>query len=158
MFGQFCIWFSQEKKIIFKATTTKLQRWPRIWKIYFLWKPYSATYQMNQNFIKINNMLLKNRLKRPKNIFMKNKARNIEFFIYFKKRLRKDFLLDGSWFVCSWIMQKCKKPHSYIILVSNLVWDSSVPLSPISPSLPPSAIIIHHRPHRPWTFSFFSLI
>ena len=56
---------------------------------------------------------------------MKNEAKNVEFFIYLKKRLRKDFLLDGSWFVCSWIMQKCKKPHSYIILVSNLVWDSS---------------------------------
>ena len=53
---------------------------------------------MNQNFIKINNILSKNRLNQPENLFMKNKAKNIEFFIYFKRRLRKDFLLDGSWF------------------------------------------------------------
>ena len=52
---------------------------------------------------------------------MKNKAKNTEFFIYFKKRLWKDFPLDGSWFVCPRPMQKCKKLHSYIILVSNLV-------------------------------------
>ena len=55
---------------------------------------------MNQNFIRINNMLSKNRLNQPEEIFMKNKAKNIEFFSYFKKRLWKDFLLDGSWFVC----------------------------------------------------------
>ena len=117
--------FIRKKNFIFKATVTKLERWPRKWKIYFLWKPYSATYQMNQNFIKINNILSKNRLNQPENFFMKNKAKNIEFFIYFKKRLWKDFLLDGSWFVCPWPMQKCKKPHSYVILVSNFVWDSS---------------------------------
>ena len=122
--------FIRKKNFIFKATVTKLERWPRIWKIYFLWKPYSATYQMNQNFIRINNILSKNRLNQPENFFMKNKAKNIEFFIYFKKRLWKDFLLDGSWFVCPWPMQKCKKPHSYIILVSNLVWDSSAEKSP----------------------------
>ena len=70
-------------------------------------------------------MLSKNRLNQPENLFMKNKAKNIEFFIYFKKHLWKDFLLDGSLFVCPWPMQKCKKPHSYVILVLNFVWDSS---------------------------------
>ena len=51
---------------------------------------------MNQNFIRINNILSKNRLNQPEIFFMKNKAKNIEFFIFFKKRLWKDFLLDGS--------------------------------------------------------------
>ena len=32
---------------------------------------------------------------------MQNEAKNVGFFIFFKKRLRKDFPLDGSWFVCS---------------------------------------------------------
>ena len=44
-------------------------------------------------------MLSKNRLNQPEEIFMKNKAKNNEFFSYFKKRLWKDFLLDDSWFV-----------------------------------------------------------
>ena len=56
---------------------------------------------MNQKFIRINIMLSKKRLNRPENFFMKTEAKNNEFFIYFKKRLRKDFLLDGSWFVYS---------------------------------------------------------
>ena len=55
---------------------------------------------MNQNLIKINKMLSKNRLNQPENLSMKNKVKNIEFFIYIKKRLLKEFLLDGSWFVC----------------------------------------------------------
>ena len=66
----------------------------------FLTKPYSATYKMNQDFVRINNMLSKNRSNRPEKLSMKNKTKNIEFFIYFKRRPRIDFLLDGSWFVC----------------------------------------------------------
>ena len=55
---------------------------------------------MNQNFIRINIMLSKDRLNQLEKLSKKNKAKNIAFFIYFKKRLRKDFLLNGSWFVC----------------------------------------------------------
>ena len=57
---------------------------------------------------------------------MKSEAKNLEFFIFFKKRLGKDFLLDSPWFVYSWTQQKCKKTHSNIILVSNLMWENSV--------------------------------
>ena len=117
--------FIRKKIFISKATVTKLQRWPKIWIFHFWWKPYSVTYQMNGNFIRINIMLLKNMSNQPKKFSLQNNAKNLEFFIFFKKRLRKDFLLDGSWFLYSWTLQKCKKPHSNIILVSNLVWESS---------------------------------
>ena len=80
---------------------------------------------MNWNFIRINIMLSKNRSNQPKKFSLQNNAKNLEFFIFFKKRLRKDFLLDGSRFLYSWTLQKCKKTHSNIILVSNLMWDSS---------------------------------
>ena len=123
--------FIRNKIFIFKATVTKLQRWPKIWIFHFLWKPYSATYQMNWNFIRINIMLSKNRSNQPKKFSLQNNAKNLEFFIFFKKRLRKDFLLDGSRFLYSWTLQKCKKPHSNIILVSNLMWDSSAHCNPI---------------------------
>ena len=56
---------------------------------------------------------------------MQNEVKNLESLIFFKKRTRKDFLHDGSWFVYPWTMQKCKKPHSYVILVSKLMWNSS---------------------------------
>ena len=55
---------------------------------------------MNQNFIRINIMLSKNRSNQSEKLSMQNKAENFVFFIFFKKRLGKDFLLDGSWFVC----------------------------------------------------------
>ena len=55
--------------------------------------------QMNQNFIRINSMLSENRSNQPEKLSMKNKAKNNEFFNYFKKRLKKDFLIDNSWFV-----------------------------------------------------------
>ena len=80
---------------------------------------------MNQNFIRINIMLSKNRSNQSEKLSLQNEARNFEFFIFVKKRYGKDFRLDGSWFVCPWPMQKCIKVHSYIILVSNLAWDSS---------------------------------
>ena len=48
-------------------------------------------------------------------------AENLDVFIFFKRRLGKDFLLDCSWFVYSKTLQKCKKPHSNTILVSNLM-------------------------------------
>ena len=70
-------------------------------------------------------MLSKDRSNQPEKRSMQNEAKNVEFFIFFKKRLGKDFLLDSPWFVYSWTLQKCKKPHSNIILVSNLMWDSS---------------------------------
>ena len=127
--------FTKNKIFIFKATVTKLQRWPKIWIFHFWWKPYSATYQMNGNFIRINIMLLKNMSNQLKKFSLQNNAKNLEFFIFFKKRLRKDFLLDGSWFLYSWTLQKCKKPHSNIILVSNLMWDSSVSLSQIKSNI-----------------------
>ena len=54
---------------------------------------------MKGDFIRINIMLFKNRSNQPEKYSMQNKAKNLEFFIFFKKRLGKDFLLDGSWFV-----------------------------------------------------------
>ena len=54
---------------------------------------------MNQNFIRINIMLSKNRSNQSEKLSIQNEAKNFEFFIFFKKRLGKDFLLDGSWFV-----------------------------------------------------------
>ena len=54
---------------------------------------------------------------------MKLKMLNFSFF--FKKRLGKDFLHDSPWCVYWWTLQKCKKPHSNVILVSNIMWDSS---------------------------------
>ena len=55
---------------------------------------------MKGNFIRINIMLPKRRSNEPEKCSMQNEAKNIEFFIYFKRRLRKDFLLNGSWFLC----------------------------------------------------------
>ena len=75
---------------------------------------------MKGNFIRINIMLSKNRSNQLEKQSLKNEAKNLEFFIFFKKRLGKDFLLDRSWFVYTLTLQKCKKPHSNIILVSNL--------------------------------------
>ena len=92
--------FIRNNIFIFKATVKRLHWW--------LKKPYSATYQINGNFIR-------------KYIC----CQKIGQTIFFKKRLRKDFLQDGSWFLHSWTLQKCKKPHSNIILFSNLMWDSS---------------------------------
>ena len=52
------IWFSKEIRFSFlKPRFQKLQRWPKAWKLYFLWKPYSATYQMKGNYFR-NNILL----------------------------------------------------------------------------------------------------
>ena len=76
---------------------------------------------MKGNFIRIIIMLSIDRSNQPEKYSMQNEAKNVEFFIFFKKRLRKDFLLDGSRFLYSRTLQKCKKPHSYIILVSNLM-------------------------------------
>ena len=76
---------------------------------------------MKGDFIRINIMLFKNRSNQPEKYSMQNKAKNLEFFIFFKKRFGKDFLLDGSWFVYPSPMQECKKPHSNVILVSNLM-------------------------------------
>ena len=56
---------------------------------------------MNWNIIRINIMLSKNRSNQPKKISLQNNAKNLEFFIFFKKRHWKDFLLDSPWFVYS---------------------------------------------------------
>ena len=93
----------------------------------FLWKLHSATYQMNLKFIRINIMLSKNRSNQTEKFYLLNNAKNLNFFFFLKKRLRKDFLLDGFWFLYLWTLQKCKKLHSNIIRVSNLMWDSSAP-------------------------------
>ena len=44
-------------------------------------------------------MLSKNKSNQPEKYSMQKKAKNLEFFIFFKTRLGKDFLLDSSWFV-----------------------------------------------------------
>ena len=76
---------------------------------------------MKGNFIRIIIMLSIDRSNQPEKYSMQNKAKNVEFFIFFKKRLGKDFLLDSPWFVYSLTLQKCKKPHTNIILVPNLM-------------------------------------
>ena len=75
---------------------------------------------MKGNSIRINIMLSIDRSNQPEKKSMQNEAKNLEFFIFFKKRLGKDFSLDSSWSVYSCTLQKCRKPHSNIILVSNL--------------------------------------
>ena len=47
--------------------------------------------------------------------------------IFFKKRSRKDFPLNGSWIAHTWAWQNCKKNHCNVIL--NLDWLSVVALS-----------------------------
>ena len=111
---------------IFEATVTKLQRWPKIWKFNFLSKPYSATYQMKGNFIRTNNMLLKKESDQTEFFFVKNEAKNYIFLTFFKMRSRDDFPLNSSWFVSLWPTQKCRKTQSDIILVTNLLSESSV--------------------------------
>ena len=49
---------------------------------------------MKGDFIRINIMLFKNRSNQPEKYSMQNKAKNLEFFIFFKKRFGKDFPLD----------------------------------------------------------------
>ena len=56
---------------------------------------------MKGNFIRINIMLSKNKSNQPEKYSMQNEAKNLEFFVFFKKRLGKDFLPDSSWFVYS---------------------------------------------------------
>ena len=48
--------------------------------------PYNATYQMNQNFIRIDIMQSKNSLNQPEELSMQKIAKNQEFYIYLKKR------------------------------------------------------------------------
>ena len=71
---------------------------------------------MKGNFIKINIMLSKNKSNQSEKYSMQNKDKIFLFFSFFKKRLGKDFLLDTHN-----LCKKCKKPHSNIILVSNLM-------------------------------------
>ena len=56
---------------------------------------------MKGNFIRIIIMLSIDRSNQPEKYSMQNEAKNVEFFIFFKKRLGKDFLLDSPWFVYS---------------------------------------------------------
>ena len=49
---------------------------------------------MNQNFIRINITLSKNRSNQPEKLSKQKEAKNLELFIFFKKRLGKDFLHD----------------------------------------------------------------
>ena len=56
---------------------------------------------MKGNFIRINIMLSKNESNQLEKLFMKHNAKNLENSIFFKRRLGKDFLLDGSGFVYS---------------------------------------------------------
>ena len=74
---------------------------------------------MKGNFIRINNMLLK------KESDQIEKLKIIDFWLFFKMRSRDDFPLDSSWFVCLWPTQKCRKTRSDIILVTNLLSESS---------------------------------
>ena len=54
------IWFSNKIRIsCLKPRSQKLQRWPKTWKLYFFRKPYSATYQMKGNYVRINILLSK---------------------------------------------------------------------------------------------------
>ena len=66
---------------------------------------------MKGDFIRINIMLFKNRSNQPEKYSMQNKAKNLEFFIFFKKRFGKDFLLDGSRFV-----YPCKNAKKRIVM------------------------------------------
>ena len=64
------IWFSKKIRIsCLKPRSQKLQRWPKAWKLYFFWKPYSATYQMKGNYFRINILLSKYQSRHPEKIF-----------------------------------------------------------------------------------------
>ena len=56
---------------------------------------------MKGNFIRIDIILSKYRSNQPEKYSMQNEAKNVELFIFFKKRLGKDFLLESPWFVYS---------------------------------------------------------
>ena len=59
------------------------------------------------------------------------KLKIINFGLFFKMRSRDDFPLDSSWFVCLWPTQKCRKTRSDIILVTNLLSESSASVEKI---------------------------
>ena len=60
---------------------------------FLLWKPNSATYQMNQNFIRINIMLSKKRLNQPEIFFWKMKLKILNFSFISKSASGKIFYL-----------------------------------------------------------------
>ena len=53
------------------------------------------------------------------------KLKIVNFWLFFKMRSRDDFPKDSSWFVPLWPTKKCRKTRSDIILVPNLLWESS---------------------------------
>ena len=98
----------------------------KIWKFEnFPSKPYSATYQMKGNFTRIDNILLEKESDQIEKFFVKNEAKNHKFLTFFKMRCRDVFPLDSSRFVCLRPTQKCRKTRSDIILVTNLLSESS---------------------------------
>ena len=58
-----------------------------MWKFNFSSKPYSATYQMKGNFIRINNMLLEKESNQIEKIFVQNEAKNYKFWTFFQNAL-----------------------------------------------------------------------
>ena len=53
---------------------------------------------MKGNFIRINNILSKNKSDYPVKCFMQNQTKNHEFFILFKKRPKDDLILARKHF------------------------------------------------------------
>ena len=60
------------------------------------------------------------------------KLKLINFLLFFKMRSKDDFPLNSSWFVSLWPTQKCRKTRSDIILVPNLLSESSVVIGVVS--------------------------
>ena len=66
----------------------------------FLMKTMKCDLSNELDFIRINIILSKCTSSKPEKLSMQKKAKYLDIFFFLKKHREKDFLLDGSWFVC----------------------------------------------------------